>query len=326
MFPVCDRITHPGVFYIFDAGGNVTNHSGCQFITWDKLTCAKVSHFYNISGSSSRHHFDRCSHFYRSFFDPAKYDNAFVGIVQGIEDQCLQRCFRISRRRRDLLYDLFQYLINIQTRLGRDQRRILGFNADHIFDLFNNTLRLGAWKVDLIDNRHDIQIMIQCQIHICQCLRFHTLCRIYDKNRSVTGCKASGHFIVEIHMTRRIDQVEDIFFTIFRIINDTNGLRFDRDSTFPLQIHIIKHLRLHLAASQQSRLLDNTVCQCGFAVVYMCNNAEIADFTLIYHSAVFPLLFSLFIVTHLSHNLQILIFIITTYLNTLYHEHNIPRL
>ena len=63
-------------------------------------------------------------------------------------------------------------------------------------------------------------------------------------------------------MTRRVDQVEDIFFAIFRIIDDTNGLGFDRDSAFPLQIHIVKYLRLHLTAGQQSRLLDNTVCQC----------------------------------------------------------------
>ena len=84
-------------------------------------------------------------------------------------------------------------------------------------------------------------------------------------------------------MTRRIDQIEDILLPVFCLINNTNGLRFDGNTTLTLQIHIVQHLRLHLAAGQQSCHFDDSVCQGRFTMINMCNNTKISDFTLIYH-------------------------------------------
>ena len=83
-------------------------------------------------------------------------------------------------------------------------------------------------------------------------------------------------------MPRCIDQIENVFFSVFCFVNGTDSLGFDRDPAFSLQIHIIEHLRLHLTACQQSRLLNDPVCQRRFSVIDMCNNAKISDFTLIY--------------------------------------------
>ena len=190
IFRTCYGITHTGVLYIFQAGRKISNHSCRKFITRDKLSGTKISNLHNISSCTCRHHMNRHSFRDTSFFDTAEYDNAFIRIIEGIENQCLKRCIRISCRRRDLCHDLFQDLIYIKPCLCRDQWCILRFNSDHIFNLFDHTLRLCAWKIDLVDNRHDIQIMVQCQIYICQCLRFYALCRINDQDRSITGCKA----------------------------------------------------------------------------------------------------------------------------------------
>ncbi len=83
-------------------------------------------------------------------------------------------------------------------------------------------------------------------------------------------------------MSRRVDQIENVFLSVFRLINRADSLGFDRDSPLSLQIHVIQYLCLHLAARQKTRLLYDAIRQRGFAVVNMCNNAKISDFTLIH--------------------------------------------
>ena len=92
-------------------------------------------------------------------------------------------------------------------------------------------------------------------------------------------------------MSRRVDQVEHILFTVVRLIDSTDRLSFDRDTSLSFQIHVVKDLSLHLAAREKSCHLNDTVRQSGLAVIDMCDNAKISDFTLIYycqfHSSMF---------------------------------------
>ena len=54
-------------------------------------------------------------------------------------------------------------------------------------------------------------------------------------------------------------------------------VRFDRDSTFSLQIHIIQQLRLHISLFYGVRELQHTIGYGGFPMVDMCDNAKVAD-------------------------------------------------
>ena len=126
--------------------------------------------------------------------------------------------------------------------------------------------------------------MIQCKIYIGKCLRFYSLGCIYNKNRSVTGCQASGNLIIEVHMSWGIYQIKNILFSVFSMIYSTDSLGFDGDSTLTLQFHIVQNLRLHFSLSKQSGHLYNSVCQCGFSMINMCNNTKITNFTLVCHS------------------------------------------
>ncbi len=54
-------------------------------------------------------------------------------------------------------------------------------------------------------------------------------------------------------------------------------MRLDGDAAFPLQVHGIQHLGLHLARSQGSGQLQQAVGQRGFAVINMGNDRKIAQ-------------------------------------------------
>ncbi len=158
----------------------------------------------------------------------------------------------------------------------------MGFDTDHVLDLLHDPFRFRTGKIDLIDHRKYIQIMIQCKIYVSQCLGFDPLRRVHNKDRSVAGCQTSAYLIIEIYMTGRIDQIKNILFSVLRLINGTHGLGFDRNAPFSLQFHIIKNLRLHFAACEQARFFYDPVCKRGFSVIDVRHNTEIPDFTLVH--------------------------------------------
>ena len=119
--------------------------------------------------------------------------------------------------------------------------------------------------------------MIQCQIDIGQRLRFNALRRIDDQNGTVTGRQAAGYFIVEVHMSGRIDQVEDIFVPVVRFIDDAAGLRLDRNASLALQIHVIQDLRLHFPLCKKPGFLDDAVRQGRLTVIDVGNDAKVSN-------------------------------------------------
>ena len=104
--------------------------------------------------------------------------------------------------------------------------------------------------------------MIQRQIDIGQSLSLHTLSRIHYQNGSVTGRKTPGHLIIKIHMSGRVNQIENVLFSVLRFVYNADRLGFDRDSTLSLQIHIIQYLSLHFPAGQCPCPLYNTIRKC----------------------------------------------------------------
>ena len=79
------------------------------------------------------------------------------------------------------------------------------------------------------------------------------------------------------------DEVENVFLSVLCFIYGTHGLCLDGNATLSLQVHIVQNLCLHLSAGEQTGLLNDTVRQGGFAVIYVCHNTKIADFALIYY-------------------------------------------
>ena len=81
-------------------------------------------------------------------------------------------------------------------------------------------------------------------------------------------------------MARCINEVEFIFFPIVGTVDQTDCLGLDGNTSFPFQIHVIQYLFLHFTVCEQTCFLDQSICQCGFAVVDMCHNTKVSDMTL----------------------------------------------
>ena len=86
-----------------------------------------------------------------------------------------------------------------------------------------------------------------------------------------------------VHMARCVDEIERIGLAVVGVIGQLDGAGLDRDAALTLQLHGVEDLVLHLALVHGVALLEQAVCQRGFAVVNMGDNGKIPDVVQIGH-------------------------------------------
>ena len=114
-------------------------------------------------------------------------------------------------------------------------------------------------------------------MNICDSLGLDPLGGIHHKKCPLTCGKGARNFIGKIHMPRSVDEVQSIRFAVLCGIIEGHRMCFDCDSPFPLEIHRIQQLRLHISLRDQSSDLKQAIRKRGLAVVDMRNDTEITN-------------------------------------------------
>ena len=144
-------------------------------------------------------------------------------------------------------------------------------------DFFADPIRIGSWEIDLVEDRNDLEIVFKGEIHVGQGLGFHALAGIHHQQSPLTGLQRTAHLVGEIDVARGIDQVEDVALAICSGVLHPRRLELDRDAPFPLQLHVVEELLLHVADRDRAGFLQQPVGQGGFPMVDVGNDAEIAN-------------------------------------------------
>ncbi len=147
--------------------------------------------------------------------DPHQRDDADVIVEPGIDNQCLQGLFRFALRRRYSCDDLVQKFGHAGTRLGTDPQRVLSINADDVLDFCYNLVRVGGRQIDLVENRQDLEALIDRRNAIRDALGLDALRRVDHQQRALARRQRARHLVGKIDVARRVDKIQLIFFSIF---------------------------------------------------------------------------------------------------------------
>ena len=210
-----------------------------------------------------------------------------------VEDQTTEGRIGIARGRGNIGDNLFKNILNIQSHLRGNGGTALGGNADDVLDFGARMLYVGRGKVDLIDNRKDFQVIVDCEIGICQRLRLNALRCIHNEDRALASLQRAGNLVSEVHVAGRVNQVELVTFTVFRFVVELNGSRLDGDAALLFELHIIQDLRLHITRCHSLRFFQKAIRKGGLSVVNMRNDGEISDMLLFFRHFYVPLYFQL---------------------------------
>ena len=258
---VCNRIAHTGVSDALDGCGKIADFAGTQHALIHQRVGGHIASLHDGKFRAGRHQLNGIADLYRTLFYPDIDDNALVCVIVAVEDQRLERCIRVALWCRDVRHDLLHDRLNVDACLCRDTGCILCRNADHIFDLLADTVRVSRRQVDLVDYRHDLQVMLNGKVCICQRLRLDSLGGVYHQNRTLTGSKAAGDLIVKVNVSRRVDQIEHIGLAVLGTIIQPNCTSLNGDATFPFNIHIVQDLVFHITLGNRIGLFQDTVSQ-----------------------------------------------------------------
>ena len=204
-------------------------------------------------------------------------DDALVAVVDAVKDQGLERGVRVAGGGRDVADHPFQHLVDVQAGLGRDAGRVQAGQTDDVFHFLRHLVRVGAGQVDLVQDGHQLQIVFQRHVGVGQRLGLDALGGVHHQDRAFAGGQAAADFIGKVYVARRVDEVELVDLAVFGGVVHGHGAGLDGDAALTLDVHVVKDLVLHGALVHALGQLQNAVRQGGFAVVDVCDDAEIAD-------------------------------------------------
>ena len=114
--------------------------------------------------------------------------------------------------------DRLEDLVDADARLGRGQDRARGVDADDLLDLLLGALGLGAGQVDLVDDRDDLEVVVEGEVGVGQRLRLDALGRVHHQQRALAGGERARDLVGEVDVAGRVDQVEDVVLAVLGLV------------------------------------------------------------------------------------------------------------
>ncbi len=118
-------------------------------------------------------------------------------------------------------------------------------------------------------------IGVDGQIGVGKGLGLDALGGVHDQDGTLAGGQGTGDLIVEVHVARGVDQVQNVVLPVVGAVVEPDGAGLDRDAALAFEVHIVKDLLLHVALFDGVGLLQQAVGQRGLAVVDMGNDGKI---------------------------------------------------
>ena len=136
---------------------------------------------------------------------------------------------------------------------------------------------IGVRQVDFVDDRDDGQVLLHRQVDVGHGLRFDPLRGIHDEQRAFAGAQAARHFVGEIHVPRRVDEVQLVSLAVLGLVKHRHRVGLDGDAALPLQVHRIEQLVLHVARRDGAGPVQQPVRKRRLPMVNMGDDAEISN-------------------------------------------------
>ena len=216
-----------------------------------------------------------------------KNDDAAVVVVLTVENERLHRRGGVARRRRDVRHDVLKHRVDVHAVFRADLRRVLRRQTDDLLHLVLRALRVCRGEVDLIYDGEYFKVIVEREIGVGERLRLHTLRCVDYQHRALARRKRAADLVVEVDMTRRVNEVERVGLPVGRAVVQPDGARLYRYAALALKVHIVEYLILHHALLDGVAFFYQPVRERRLAVVNVSDYGEIAYKLLIYHCCSF---------------------------------------
>ena len=213
--------------------------------------------------------------------DPDVRDHPAVHVVDGVEDHGAGRRGCVAGGRLELPHDLVQQVRYAHPGLAGCPQAVLGGAPDEVGQFLGVLLRLRGRQVDLVEHRDHVEVVLQRQVQVRECLRLDPLRGVDQQDSPLAGGERTGHLVGEVHVPRGVDHVQDVAaagqFALAYPPRQAYRLALDGDAALAFDVHAVEVLVAHLPRVHDSGELQHPVGQRGLAVVDVGDDAEVAE-------------------------------------------------
>ena len=171
----------------------------------------------------------------------------------------------------------FEQLLHAFAGLAGDAEGLFTRQGEHLLHLFVAEFEVRGGQVDLVDDRDDLQILLEGEVHICDGLRLHALRRVDEQERPLACAEGTRNLIGEVHVSRGVDQIQLVGVAVSCRVHHADRVGFDRDAAFAFEIHPVQQLLLKITLGYRAGQFEQAVGQRRFSVVDMRDDAEISN-------------------------------------------------
>ena len=243
---------------------------------------AECTDFRDYIFAARLHHADFHARLECAFDDADVVDDATVGIVNGVKDEGLERLAGIALGGRDFIDNLVEYLFHVEARLGGNAWDLVRVVAEQVTNELCHVIGLCTRKVYFVQNRDDREVVFNRKVEVRKRLGFDALACIHHEDCTFACGEGTADFVSEVHVPRRIDHVQNVFFTVF-FVDHADGVSLDGNAAFAFQIHVVQELVHHFVFGNSLGQFNHSVGQGGFAVIDVGDNAKITDIVVLRH-------------------------------------------
>ena len=266
-----DRVADAQLGDVLEAGDDIADLAGGERVRGQQRG-REEAELLRLEARAERHRAQRLARRERAVDDAHERDDAAVLVVRGVEDERARRRIGVARRRGNALDDRVEDVLDALPGLRRDAQHAVGVDAEQVGELRRDAVGVGLRQVDLVDDRHDLEVVLDREVRVGERLRLDPLRGVDDEQRALAGLQRARDLVGEVDVARRVDQVE-----LVTLPGDAHRLRLDRDAALALEVHRVEHLRAHVAARDGVRELENAVGERRLAVVDVRDDREVAD-------------------------------------------------
>ena len=271
-----EGVSDLGIGDVFDGGDKEADLAGGELGELDGLG-GHDAHAFDVELLAVGHDLDLHALAELAVDDAGEDDDAAVGVEPGVEDEGLEGGFGVALRGREEVDDGLEDGGDVEAGLGGDGDRVVGREADGLFNHLLGALDVGGGEIDLVDDGDDLEAVGDGEIGVGEGLGFDALGGIDDEQGAFAGGERAGDLVGEVDVAGGVDEVELVGVAILGLVDHADGVGLDGDAAFALEVHSVEDLGLHFARGERAGELEEAIGEGGFAMIDVGDDGEVAD-------------------------------------------------
>ncbi len=149
-------------------------------------------------------------------------------------------------------------------------------DGEDVFELLATFVDVGSGEVDFVEDGDDGEVLVEGEVDVGHGLGLDALGGVDDEDGAFAGGEGAGDLVGEVDVSGGVEEVKFVGLPVFGFIEHGDGVGFDGDAFFSLEVHGVEELGLGFALGDGLGVFEEAIRQGGFTMIDVGDDGEVA--------------------------------------------------